>query len=188
MTKKKVDPYKDPSMAIHKVWHQFTDELAKKYNKPARLCVGSKKLKNGKLKFIYKNDKELDLSKLTGYDVMTDIRNYIMKHKEIKMVAVDDDVFSGSQLLLIPHETKNKFMGTTVMFVPQCTTTQNVFFLYPDAVDNLIKELREIQKRQNKDSFWKKIKAARRKFDKKTPAQKRKELKKIMSKNKKVTK
>ena len=184
MAKKKTDPYKDPTMALHKVWHKFTDELAKKYNKDVRFCVDTKRLKNGKLKYFYKNGKELDFTKLVGYDVMCEVRKYIKKNPQIKMVAVDDEHHSGSQLLLIPHERKDYFMGTTMMFIPQCTSTQNTFFLYPNAVDELIEELKEIQKKQNKDPFWKKVKAAQRKFDKKTPAEKKKEFKRLFPNHK----
>ena len=187
MSKRKPDPYRDPSMRLHKVWHKFTDMLEDndRYTKPAQVFSHFKTFKNGKTKTITRYGRELDFTKLVGYELMCEVRKYMQKNKEIQMVAVDDDHHAGSQLLLIPHERKDYFMGTTVMFIPQCTSTQNTFFLYTDALDELIKKLQEIQKRQDLDPFWSKVKKMQKKFDKMTPAQKKADMKRIMSKIKK---
>ena len=79
---------------------------------------------------------------------MRKIEKFIKKNPDIIEVRCDDDVHAGSSLYLIPHENKKEYWGTTVLFVPQCTPDKNTFFLYPEHLDNLIKELQEIQKRQ----------------------------------------
>jgi len=76
-----------------------------------------------------------------GYEAMEKIENYVKKNPEIKIVECDDDINAGSILLLIPHP---KF-GITVMFIPQCTSVQNTFFLYEGNCEQLIKTLTDMK-------------------------------------------
>lgn len=95
------------------------------------------------LKKWYHNDKkEFDVTQLTGYRAMCRMENFIKKHPEIVEVHVDDASFASSSLYLIPH----KGMGVTVWFIPQCTSEQNEFFLYPHHLDNLINELKKMKR------------------------------------------
>jgi hypothetical protein len=129
--------------SIHKVWHALTKHLAKWYY---ALNLGWKNdLTPSKRKY-----KEVDFSKVKGYQAMKRMDLFIRAHPEIIEVSCDDHHFSSSSLYLIPHETKKKFMGTSVLYISQNAPEQNVFFLYPSHLDGLIEELQKIQKRERK--------------------------------------
>ncbi len=80
-------------------------------------------------------------SYLFGYKVICKIEEYAKNNPEIKVVHCDDDVFASSILVLIPHPT----MGISIMFVPQCTNVQNMFFLYDKHYSELIRVLSEMK-------------------------------------------
>jgi hypothetical protein len=127
-------------LGVHRVWFKLRNHLTRKYyrmTKPFRAM--------GKL---FGPSKELDYAKLVGYDAMQMLERYAKKNREVRLIDVDDGHFANSTLVLIPHETGKKWMGVSVIFIPQCCPNQNEFFLYPCCVDSLIKELRSIQKRQ----------------------------------------
>jgi hypothetical protein len=46
-------------------------------------------------------------------------------------VHVDDSYHCNSYIYIIPHESGKRYMGATVLFVPQCCDERNQFFLYP---------------------------------------------------------
>lgn len=129
----------------HKVWHKFSGWLSKTFG--ADLIedkVLEVPMKNGKTKKIkYKNFNEWELSKrLVGYEVMEKMEKYVAKHcKEIKVVRCDDSVYAGSSIFLIPHPEH----GITMLFVPQCTSIQNQFFLYGNHYKGLMKALKEMK-------------------------------------------
>ncbi len=87
--------------------------------------------------------KQYDPKGLIGYDVMERVEEYVKTHPDVVELSVDDDVFASSDLVLVPHPT----MGITVTFIPQCTNVQNTFFLYPNHIENLIKTLKEMQRK-----------------------------------------
>ena len=128
----------------HKVWHKFSGWLAKTFG--ADLIedkVLEVQMKNGKTKKIkYKNFNEWELSKrLVGYEVLEKMEKYVARHcKEIKVVRCDDSVYAGSSIFLIPHPNH----GITILFVPQCTSIQNQFFLYDNHYKDLMKALKEM--------------------------------------------
>jgi hypothetical protein len=102
------------------------------------------KLKNGKTKKIkYKEFNEAELSRrLVGYEVLEKMEKYVSRHcKEIKVVRCDDSLYAGSSIFLIPHPKH----GITMLFVPQCTTIQNQFFLYDNHYKDLMKALKEMK-------------------------------------------
>jgi hypothetical protein len=102
------------------------------------------KLKNGKIKKIkYKEFNEAELSRrLVGYEVLEKMEKYVARHcKEIKVVRCDDSLYAGSRIFLIPHPKH----GITMLFVPQCTTIQNQFFLYDNHYKDLMKALKEMK-------------------------------------------
>jgi len=157
MNEEEMKEMDNESMNLHKVWHGLCDHLKRYYYTKERLLLWGKvkKLKEGehtKEKYeACKSKKEikvLDFKQVKGYDAMSAIRKYVDKHPEIVECHTDDDWHTNSAIFLIPHETDKKYMGTTVLNVPQCSSDNNLFFLYPSDLDNLIKELQKIQARQ----------------------------------------
>jgi len=132
--------------AVHKVWYDFIDHFKKCYYRMAQKGI----FKNKKVVLSKRKYKEFDINKMVGYDAMTMMDKFVSANKSIIPVRCDDSTHSGSSLYLIPHESRKDYMGTTVLFIPQCTKEQNNFFLYPDHLDKLIKELQKIQKRTKK--------------------------------------
>lgn len=145
---KEFDKIIESSNVSHKVWHKFQNWLIKTFGKDLYgewnsfevPVEGSKKKK--KVKF--RNFNEYELSKrLVGYEVMKKVEKFVKKScPEIKIIHCDDSVYAGSDILLIPHPKH----GITIMFIPQCTSIQNQFFLYKGHYDMLMKELTKMQK------------------------------------------
>ena len=94
--------------------------------------------------------KDFDITQMKGYKAITRIEKFIKKNKQIIPVMCDDSGHATSYFYLIPHKTKKEYWGTTALFVPQCSSEQNVFFLYPENLDELIKELQKLQKTEKK--------------------------------------
>lgn len=90
---------------------------------------------------------------LAGYEVMQLIEGYAKENKDIKIAYCDDDHFCSAMLVIIPH----KNMGNTVMFIPQCTTTTNTFFLYPNHQKMLIEKLNEVTHEGPMEKYLKKL-------------------------------
>jgi hypothetical protein len=111
MTKKELKKFEARTEKIHHVAWKFHDFLEKNFGK--------------------------DWKNLYGWDAIEKIRKYAEKNKQIKICPCDDDHFSSSILILIPHFK----MGHTVIFVPQNSITQNQFFLYPNHRNKLIEVL-----------------------------------------------
>jgi len=90
-----------------------------------------------------------------GWDLIEKLEKFIAKRPQIRMARVDDSSFSNSELVFIPHtydapKLGCSYMGTTVVFVAQCTGDPPVeFFLYPSHLRNLIETLQAIEKEQN---------------------------------------
>lgn len=76
-----------------------------------------------------------------GDEVLTAVDQYAQEHPEVIVVPVDDDSFSSSSLVLVPHPQ----MGISALFIPQCTQTQNQFFLYPAHLNALQQTLTKLQ-------------------------------------------
>lgn len=130
---------------IHKVWHKFDKWLVNTFGKDLYGDWVRNKIKvDGKRRiFKYRPFNDLEFSRrLCGYDVIERIERYVKRHcPEIKIVYCDDDVYSGSIILLIPHPTH----GISVMFIPQCTSVQNRFFLYGNHYKMLMEELEKMK-------------------------------------------
>lgn len=129
----------------HKVWHKFSGWLSKTFGSDlVQDNVMEFKLKNGKPKKIkYKEFNEAELSRrLVGYEVLEKMEKYVARHcKEIRVVRCDDSLYAGSSIFLIPHPKH----GITMLFVPQCTTIQNQFFLYDNHYKDLMKALKDMK-------------------------------------------
>ncbi len=134
------------SEETHRVWHKFSNWLTKTYGKDLwsewKVMKGKNDATGKSFKFKYRHFNDFELSKrLTGYDVMCKVKKYINRCcPEIKIIHCDDAVFAGSDILLIPHPAH----GITVMYIPQCTSVQNQFFLYKGHYTQLMKGLREM--------------------------------------------
>ena len=101
----------------HTIWHKFEDWLIETFGEDYN-------------------------SKLSGFDVIEKVEDYVKKNvPEIKIVYVDDTLYSSSIILLIPHFEH----GISVMFIPQCTEVQNTFFLYDSHFTKLIEELNKMK-------------------------------------------
>jgi hypothetical protein len=113
----------------HSVWHQFSNWLTRKYGLDLYSEWITKEIVDNKgkaHKLKYRNFNEYELSKrLVGYEVMEKINWYV----------------KSSDILLIPHPKH----GITIMFIPQCTSIQNQFFLYEGHYNMLMKELKEME-------------------------------------------
>lgn len=114
---------------VHRIWHNFAKIFLNED------CPPDKKWK------------------YTGYDFMHRVEKYVKRHPEIKLCPCDDSFFASSTIAFIPHfdpEENNKskrYFGTTVVVIPQCDGQQPCqFFLYPGHVENLLKELKKIEK------------------------------------------
>ncbi len=83
-----------------------------------------------------------------GYELMQKVEKWAKKYpKDVFISPCDDAVFASSLLVLIEHRTKNEYMGTTVVVIPQCTgETPLEFFLYLTHRKQLIKILEKLGK------------------------------------------
>ena len=110
-------------MSTHTTYHAFCEHFKEWY---------FSRRDNGKRVF--------DSTKMVGSEAIGRVKDYSITHPQIKIVSVDDYVFSGSIIILIPHVD----MGITAIFVPQCTTVNNQFFLYPLMAEKLIDGINEV--------------------------------------------
>ncbi len=136
----------------HKVWHKFSNWLVKTYGKGLHGKWRTQTIKdiNGKIhKLKSRSFNDFELSKrLVGYEVQLRVERYVKRYcPEIKIVGCDDDHYASSDLLLIPHPNH----GITIIFIPQCTHTQNQFFLYGNHHKILMKELKSMKYVYGKD-------------------------------------
>lgn len=87
-----------------------------------------------------------------GWPLMQALNAFARKNpKDVQVVGCDDSLFANSDLFLIDHKVPRAYMGTTVLFVPQCTGEDPIsFFLYPNHVDALLKALKRVKKKHTK--------------------------------------
>lgn len=138
----------------HRIWHKFDKWLTKTYGKDLYGEWVRNKIKSPDGKTItlkYRSFNDLEFSKrICGYEVIERIERYVKTHcKEIKIVYCDDEVYASSIILLIPHPSH----GISVMFIPQCTTIQNRFFLYGNHFKMLTEELEKMKYVYNNDDL-----------------------------------
>ncbi len=99
-----------------------------------------------------------------GYTLIEKVRKWAIQYPTVQISRCDDQVHAGSDLVFIPHESKCRYMGTTVVYIPQCTGEgPTEFFLYPAHTDSLIKVLQKIKdseksRREPKNEHWTKFK------------------------------
>ena len=138
----------------HQIWHKFSNWMVKTFGKDLHgewefiEGIGA----NGKkFKLKHRSFNDLELSRrLTGYEAMCKVERFVKRCcPEIKIIRCDDSVYAGSDILLIPHPNH----GITIIFIPQCTTIQNQFFLYKSHHKELVKALKEIGSVYTKDEW-----------------------------------
>lgn len=141
-------------LKCHEIWHKFCTYINKTFGSDLFgkwdywWIQNSKTKKWSKIWFRDFNEKEL-YKRLVGYEIMERIRKWVERYcPEIKRISCDDSVYAGSNIFLIPHPKH----GITVLFIPQCTDTQNIFFLYENHCKILIKELTEMRKVYSKNN------------------------------------
>ena len=112
-----------PEKNIHRVWHAVQEDLPDGW------------------------DEERD------QDAKIALGEVFEKHAEIEpgqvvSLGCDDSHHASSDLVLVTHEAKAKWMGVTVVMIPQCDGKPPAqFFLYPGHVDALVDALHLIQMR-----------------------------------------
>jgi len=144
------DQIKSDAEEMHRIWHKFSKWLANTYGKDlyGPWVINKIKKSDGKILTLkYRSFNDYELSKrLCGYEVICKVEKYVKKYcPEIRILSCDDESYSGSTLLLIPHPNH----GITVMFIPQCTSIQNQFFLYNGHFKRLLQNLHEMKEIYN---------------------------------------
>jgi len=86
-----------------------------------------------------------------GYSYWLRVKEWAKGHPSVVETGCDDTMFMSSSLFLIPHRSKYKHMGTTVMFIPQCGDPVE-FFLYPEHMNQLIPALQGVRDHLNEVS------------------------------------
>ena len=83
--------------------------------------------------------------------IMDVIEEFATKYPDQVLISgCDDTYFSTSQLVLVTHEARDAFMGTTVLLITQCDEQPPAqFFLYPGHADGMADALGIIQARAN---------------------------------------
>jgi hypothetical protein len=139
-----LEDWQKEARKTHGIWFDFCNHMKKWYYKE----VDEYKLDKKTIEYVTtgKMIKEFDVTKMIGYDCMCRVEKYAEKHKEIKIISVDDDVYSSSNLVLIPHPQH----GITAIFIPQNTNINNQFFLYPSCIENIQEELDAMKKKYAK--------------------------------------
>jgi hypothetical protein len=106
---------------MHQIWYKFAKFLQRKFGQD-----------------YHRN--------LHGYAAIKRIESYAVNNPEIKIIRVDDAIYAGSILVLVPHPKH----GITVLFIPQLAPEQNQFFLYETHLDGLMEALTEMKYVYNK--------------------------------------
>lgn len=125
------------SPVVHREWYKFCDHMKKWYwsEYSEVKIVKNEFIETGKML------RDFDSSKMVGYEAMERVENYANKNKTVRLVRCDDSTHATAYLILVPHPE----MGITVIFIPQCTTKQSEFFLYPSNINNLVTAISELK-------------------------------------------
>ena len=74
-------------------------------------------------------------------DIWRNIDNWVKKWpKDVTFLSCDDEMFMGARIILITHQCKRNYMGTTLVYITQ-TGHFSQLFLYPGHMSELIKAL-----------------------------------------------
>ena len=130
-------PFSPKDGGVHRVWYEFIKKFMKRTNQQWVRMKGFKRKC-----LIYK-----EVFRWEGYKMMVKAGEWARRHpNDVQVVVCDDDCHASSILLLIDHKTHDKYMGTSVVYIPQCTGEKPIkFFLYPNHRSCLITALKVIQ-------------------------------------------
>ena len=88
--------------------------------------------------------------KCKGYELMMEFAKIIKKNPDIMVCGCNDGWHAGSDIVLIPHQTKvagkiDYYWGTTVIIIPQCSgENPTEIFLYGGHAKDLLAALQKI--------------------------------------------
>lgn len=90
-----------------------------------------------------------------GDELITLLEKYVEENPDCKIVWCDDDHFTISMLLFLPHLGTKGYWGTTVIYVPQNSDggEPRSFFMYPNHLNRLVKVACELQKIQKENPY-----------------------------------
>lgn len=111
---------------------------------------------------------ESDEFERTGFALQMGIEKWVKKFpKDAHLVPIDDSWFMSSDLLLVEHKARDRWMGVSAVVIPQNNQTPVQFFLYPGHVEALYKALQAIRKKTRE--LRRREGPARRKRQRKNP-------------------
>lgn len=87
--------------------------------------------------------------KKSGYDLMTSVEKWAETHPSVTVSGCDDNLFAGAILVFIPHESKDEYFGTTVVYLCQFGEPTE-FFLYPCHVEGIMPIFEVMMKKSSK--------------------------------------
>lgn len=107
----------------------------------------------------YLEEHDRNINQLAGWDDIRCMDAFCKEHPDVIRVHVDDEHHCNSYVYIIPHESKKKYMGATVIFVPQCCSIRNQFFLYPEDNRGFMKACKLLEEKfqEKGDEAWKQI-------------------------------
>ena len=113
----------NPDTDVHRVWHKFNKKF-KNLNEPGYRPAW----------------------KMRGYELMMAVEKWAEEYPDyVTIVNCDDSYHSGSRLVIFEHKAPKYYMGTTVIFIPQCTgEPPTEFFLYPEERSIFIRALQAL--------------------------------------------
>jgi len=107
---------------VHRVWHEFCRKFGANIGWKSR-----------------------------GAELQDAVEEWAEKYPEdVQIVGCDDNHFMSSILVLIEHQAKDRYMGTSVIFIPQNEDDPSDFFLYPGHRGALEKALATIWRKSQK--------------------------------------
>lgn len=117
----------DHCEAIHKLYHSFVKKFKKEIGSISASPVW----------------------RLHGDTLMRQVEKWAKKHPSVTITRCDDILYAGARLVFIPHETKDEYFGTTVVYLSQfCEPAE--FFLYPCHVEEMLPIFKEMMKKSAK--------------------------------------
>ncbi len=87
-----------------------------------------------------------DTWKKTGFELMSAVGKWAQKHPTVIETSCDDYCAAGATLVMIPHETRGEYWGTTVYFLQQFGPPAE-FFFYPGNHEEVLSALNKIKRR-----------------------------------------
>lgn len=84
--------------------------------------------------------------KWTGWAFIERVERWAKGRPQVRLTWCDDTSFMSSLLVLIEHAAYRRYMGTSLMVIPQNGESPTMVFLYPSHTERLIDTLLDIRK------------------------------------------